>query len=301
MNFSDKIVRAATIENRADENGVVDIALMTEMYNEISAKTIVTGFAYVSENGRAMHPRQAGIINEQQQEAWQEVVQNVKSKKNDIKLIMQLAHTGRQTTRKNAVGASDVKCTYFKNKAKPLTKAEITQIIEDFTRAALRAQRAGFDGIQIHAAHGYLIHQFLSPYTNKRLDEYAEKDKLLIEILNEVRKACGKDLKIWIKISHGDDRGGAVTETVKTLKKIENLVDAIEVSYGTMEYPFNIIRGAHPIDKVMEINPLFTRHPRFTRKLWKKFIYPFHKKKLFKFARNYNWNEALKIDRKSVV
>ncbi|MBR0519559.1 NADH:flavin oxidoreductase, partial [bacterium] len=243
MNVTDKIIRSATIENFADENGVVDFEKLGDLYNKISAKTIITGFNYVSENGRAMQKFQAGLINDQQENAWKELVKKVKSLNPNKRLIIQLAHTGRQTTRKNAVGVSNKKCTYFRTPVHKLTEQEIFSIVQDFANSAYRAKRIGFDGIQIHAAHGYLIHQFLSSHTNNRKDKYKNKCLFLIEILEQVRKKCGDDFPIWIKISWGDDSGLTLDNTIEILKYIDNLVDNIEISYGTMEYALNIIRG----------------------------------------------------------
>ena len=169
--ITDRIIRSATIENMADRNVVVDIEKLSELYNNISAHTIITGFTYVSENGRAMQKLQAGMVTQEHQNAWTKLVQKVKKNTPAKKLILQLAHTGRQTTRPNAVGASKKKCSYFRNKVRALTETEIAKIIEDFAKSARMAKDAGFDGVQIHAAHGYLIHQFLSPHTNTREDK----------------------------------------------------------------------------------------------------------------------------------
>jgi 2,4-dienoyl-CoA reductase-like NADH-dependent reductase (Old Yellow Enzyme family) len=291
MDYSDKIIRGAAIENMANENGVPNVTAFTRLYKNVSAKTIITGFVYVSENGRAMQPLQAGIINETQKSEWEKIRRSLPEKE----LIMQLAHTGRQTTRHGAVGASSVKCTYFKNKAKPLDEKEIKQIISDFKDAALRAKSAGFDGVQIHAAHGYLIHQFISKHTNNRKDKYADRSLFLKEVLRETRSACGADFKLWIKISCADDRGLKTADVINILKETENLYDAVEISYGTMEYPLNIIRGAVPLDAALEVNPLFNKYPAWLKVLWKKFIAPSYIKKFIPFSNNYNYEAALQI------
>ena len=295
MDITDKIIRSATIENFADENGVIDFEKLGDLYNNISAKTIITGFNYVSENGRAMQKFQAGLINDQQENAWKELIKRVKSLNPDKRLIIQLAHTGRQTTRKNAVGASNKKCTYFRNSVHKLTEQEILSIVQDFANSAYRAKRIGFDAVQIHSAHGYLIHQFLSSHTNNRKDKYGDGYLFLIEILEEVRKKCGDDFPIWIKISWGDDTGLTLDNTIEILKRIDYLVDNIEVSYGTMEYALNIIRGAFPINLVFDVNPLFNKYPKFMRNFLKNI---FMKKylKIFKpFTENYNLESALEI------
>ena len=297
MNYLDKIIRSATVENMADRNGVPDAPALVELYNALSARTIITGFVYVSENGRAMQPLQAGIINQTQAEAWAQVRCAVPNKQ----LIMQLAHVGRQTTRPGAVGASNIKCTYCKAPVRPLTTTQIKQIVDDFAQAALRAQQAGFDGVQIHAAHGYLIHQFLSHYTNNRTDEYKDRPLLLEQILKEVRRVCPAPFLVWIKLSWGDDRGLTLSDTLATIKRIETLCDGVEISYGTMEYPLNIIRGAIPINTAFRVNPLFNKYPPFIQRLWKRFVFPFYKRRFKPFTPNYNVQAALEIKKQTTL
>lgn len=290
-----KIIRSATIENMADENGVVNIKKLGNLYNNISARTIITGFTYVSENGRAMQKFQTGMVNDKQKNAWAKLVNKVKTNNPDKKLIIQLAHTGRQTTRPNAVGASNKKCSYFRNKVKALTETEIKPIIDDFAKSAKMSKEAGFDGVQIHAAHGYLIHQFLSPYTNTRKDKYKDGTLFLIEILKAIRMTCGEDFPLWVKISWADDKGLTLNHTIKILKRIENFVDNIEISYGTMEYALNIIRGNCPTNLVFEVNPLFNKYPKFIKSLAKKVLESKYLKIFKPFGKNYNLEAALEI------
>ncbi len=295
MNYLNKIIRSATVENMADTNGVPNVQAFVNLYRAISARTIITGFVYVSENGRAMQPLQAGIVNQMQADAWA----NVRQALPDKQLIMQLAHVGRQTTRSGAVGASNIKCTYCKASVRALTKTEIEEIVQDFAQAALRAKQAGFDGVQIHAAHGYLIHQFLSPYTNNRIDEYKDKPLLLEQVLKAVRVVCPASFIVWVKLSHGDDRGLTLSDTLATIKRIETLCDGIEISYGTMEYALNIIRGAIPIDTAFQVNPLFNKYPPFIQRLWKRFVFPFYKRRFKPFTPNYNVQAALEIKKQT--
>ncbi len=291
MNYSDKIIRSATVENMADINGVPDVQAFTRLYSALSAQTIITGFVYVSENGRAMQPLQAGIVNDEQAAAWAKIRQALPDKQ----LIMQLAHVGRQTTRSGAVGASTIKCTYCKAPVRALKKEEIKQIVQDFAQAALRAQKAGFDGVQIHAAHGYLIHQFLSPYTNNRTDEYADRPLFLEQVLKAVRDACPAPFLVWVKLSHADDRGLTLADTLATVKRIETLCDGAEISYGTMEYALNIIRGGIPIDLAFKVNPLFNKYPPLVARFWKRFVFPFYKRRFKPFTVNYNVQAAAEI------
>ncbi|MBQ9245897.1 NADH:flavin oxidoreductase [bacterium] len=295
MNITDRIVRSASIENMADENGTVNIDTLSRLYKNISARIIITGFTAVSENGRAMQKLQAGIYNDTQENAWKELVEKLKKETPDKQLIIQLAHTGRQTTRANAVGASNKICTYFRNIVKPLTTEEAEAVINDFAYAALRAQRAGFDGCQVHAAHGYLIHQFLSKHTNNRNDIYEDGTLFLEKILKKIRYACGDNFQIWIKVSAEDDTGWDVQSTIETLIRVEKYLDNIEVSYGTMEYALNIIRGGFPADIVFKVNPLFNSFPQIIKYLAKLLLIPRYKKIFKPFTYNYNLEFAKEI------
>jgi len=175
-----RFIRSATYEGLGDTNGYPNEKL-GKIYAELASNNvgaIVTGFCYISKNGRAMHPAQCGIDSDDKIEHWQKVVNQAKLANSETKLFMQIAHTGRQTlkkvTDKKVVGVSTKKCSYFKQKVHVLSDSEITEIISDFSDAALRAKKVGFNGVQVHAAHGYLIHQFLSPYTNTRKDKWSD-------------------------------------------------------------------------------------------------------------------------------
>lgn len=299
MNILNKIVRDATLENMADTNGVIDVDAFASLYNHISAQIIITGFVYVSENGRAMQPRQAGIVTEEQFQAWKKLVAQVKKNKK-ASLIMQLAHTGRQTTRQCAVGAGTKKCSYFKTRIKELTLKEIEHIINDFVSAATKASEAGFDGVQIHAAHGYLIHQFLSPDTNTRKDKYNDYPLFLEEILKKIKEKCPKSFKIGIKISHADDKKLTLGQTIQTIKRIEKYIDFIEVSYGTMEYPLNIIRGECHVDTALKVNPLFNKYPRWLLCILKKVYFPWYVRRFIPYQPLYNLKAAEKIKKNTI-
>ena len=294
-NYTSKIIRSATLENMADEDGIVNPEKLGVLYNNISSNTIITGFVYVSENGRAMQKHQAGLTNIKQQDAFKKLVKIVKDNNPNKKLIIQLAHAGRQTTRENAVSPGNKKCSYFKNNVHALNEGEIKKIIDDFSKSAKMAKDAGFDGVQIHAGHGYLIHEFLSKDTNQRNDKYNDGIIFLIEIINKIKDECGSNFPIWIKLSYADDKKLTLLDTIETLKRIETLVDNIEISYGTMEYPLNIIRGDFPIDLVLKINPLFNKYNKFLKFIFKKFLCTKYLRIFKPFTKNYNLKAVLEI------
>jgi 2,4-dienoyl-CoA reductase-like NADH-dependent reductase (Old Yellow Enzyme family) len=135
---------------------------------------IITGFAYITPEGKAMHPGQAGIYSRFLIPYYRKITDEVHLQCGRI--FMQIAHTGRQTlqsvTNEDVVGVSGKSSIYFKEKPRTLTTEEIFSLIDKFGNAAHHAKDSGFDGIQIHAAHGYLLHQFILPSINKRKDEF---------------------------------------------------------------------------------------------------------------------------------
>jgi 2,4-dienoyl-CoA reductase-like NADH-dependent reductase (Old Yellow Enzyme family) len=128
------------------------------------------------------------------------------------KIVAQLNHGGRQCPPEligiqplSALGVED-KLTGIKPVA--MTESQIEKTIESFVSAAKRVKRAGFDGVQIHAAHGYLINQFLSAYTNRRKDKWGgsleNRMRFLIEIYKQIRLEVGKDYPILVKLNSDD-------------------------------------------------------------------------------------------------
>ncbi len=303
ITLPNRLVRSATYEGLGEPDGTPKPEL-ADLYCRLAKAgvgTIITGFCFVSQEGRAMQPGQCGIETNAKIGVWQSLVRHVKVAAPDVRLLMQLAHTGRQTRRASTghpvVGASSRRCLYFREKVSPLSDAEIRRIIGEFAAAARRAQRAGFDGVQLHAAHGYLIHQFLSPHTNTRADGWADNPRLLAEIVGAVKTACGAAFPVFAKFSAADDRGLTVSDTVRHIRAVQAGLEAAEISYGTMEYGLNIIRGGWPVQRAFEVNPLFQSIPRPLRGLFTRLFLPPILKKLVPFEENYNLAAASQIAR----
>jgi len=163
--------------------------------------------------------------------------------------LVQINHPGRQTfagLSELAVAPSAVQVDMGPAFAKPraLTAEEIEEIIARFARTARIVVEAGFDGVQIHAAHGYLINQFLSPLTNLRDDGWGgdpeRRRRFLLEVTRAVRAAIGPDKILAIKLNSADFQRGGFTED-ESLAVIEQLegesIDLLEISGGTYESP----------------------------------------------------------------
>ncbi len=302
--LKNRIFRSATFEGMCDENGMPDENYLS-LYEELSRNNIggiITGFAFVSEEGKAIQPGQAGINDKKFIESFKKITEVVHS--NESKIFLQIAHAGRQTREidinKKVVGASDKKSKYFKGSPKKLSTQEVFEIIEKFGTSAYYAKQAGFDGIQIHAAHGYLVHQFLLPSVNNRNDEFGINEngiglRFLELIIDNIIEKCGDEFPILIKISGSDDYKNKFTE-----QQFSNLIkfldtkkiDAIEISYGTMDDALNIFRGDVPVDLVLKYNKVYKIDNKITKTVLKNFVFPLVTKKLKPFSPAYNLQYA---------
>lgn len=168
------------------------------------------------------------------------------------KVWMQINHPGRQVyagMQGKALSASDIPLDLGKHsklfaQPKAMSEAEIQDVIQRFTDTAKNAIAAGFDGVQIHAAHGYLITQFLSPLSNKRQDQWGgsleNRARLLLEVVKSVRANLPAQAAVGIKLNSADfQRGGFQPEDAKqVIAMLENMgVDLIELSGGSYETP----------------------------------------------------------------
>lgn len=302
ISAANRLVRSATYEGLADQTGR-PVPELGRLYAALAANevgTIVTGFCYVSPQGRAMHPRQCGIDADDKIAPWEKVVSTVRSASVRTVLLMQIAHAGGQTLPKvtglTAIAPSARRSPYFKVKPKTMTEADIRNAIEQFASAALRAKKAGFDGVQLHAAHGYLIHQFLSPFINNRTDRWGEnRFAFMREIILTVKTSCGDLFPVYAKLSIPDGHPGGIDAplAIPYVREMEQLgVEAVEISYGTMDTPLNIFRGGAPIDRVLQYNMLFNRGPAWVKRLWKQLLLPRAKRKFLPFSENYNLHSA---------
>ena len=157
--------------------------------------------------------------------------------------VIQINHGGRQANPEAAGGqpVAPSNVGYAGNEPHVLTKSEIIEIEDAFAAAAERAKLAGFDGVEIHGAHGYLILSFLSPFTNKREDEYGgsvEKRRTFpTNIINKIRKRVGEDFIVGYRISGAEfvEDGLTIEDTSAFVKSVQDKIDYIHVSAGVYE------------------------------------------------------------------
>ncbi len=168
------------------------------------------------------------------------------AKSNNTQVWVQLSHAGRQTLKfltTRPLSSSDVqlhKMGLF-GKPKAMKEHQIETVIKNFVNAARICKKAGFTGIQFHAAHGYLLSQFLSPLTNKRTDKWGGKlenrSRLLMTIIDETRKILGDSFPISVKLNSSDFQRGGFTEeeSLQVIKMLNGKLDLLEISGGTYE------------------------------------------------------------------
>ncbi|SHJ38489.1 NADPH2 dehydrogenase [Clostridium cavendishii DSM 21758] len=191
----------------------------------------------VVKNGR-ITDNDLGIWNNTQIDGLKNIVDGVR--KYGSKIAIQLNHGGRKYTGIDGeiVAPSAIKFDEKSDLPKELTKDEITEIILNFKEAAKRAEKAGFDAIEIHAAHGYLIHQFLSPLSNIRTDEYGgnikNRTRFLKEVLQAVAEVWPKEKPIFLRVSSYDYKSGGITldNMVEIINDIKEYIDIVHVSTG---------------------------------------------------------------------
>ncbi|MFA0439059.1 oxidoreductase [Vibrio sp. 10N.286.49.C2] len=255
MTLKNRFIRSATWENMATEDGHMTDKLYA-IYEELAqgdVGLIVTGYANIvaeeKPNAGMMGMYDDSFIAEYQK--LTELVHQYGSK-----IAMQLAYGGTKTTYnvgERTIYAPSAVCEKgTQTLGKAMTKDEIDYIVRAFATACQRAQRSGFDGVEIHAAHTYLINQFLSPYYNQRDDEYGgsleNRMRFLLEIYAETRKLVGDDYPILVKLTASEFFDGGVTfdETRLVCQKLASVgVDALIISGNIHGKANTMIGEAH--------------------------------------------------------
>lgn len=252
MTVKNRIVRSATYEGMADDNGLVDnryVALYENLAKD-GVGLIIAGFAFVKENGIALD-YQTGIHTDECIPMLKKSVETVHQINENAKFVLQIAHCGRQVEpdivkkRKfEPIAPSPLADKSIGIVPKEMAIEDIEDMIQSFIMSAERAKRAGFDGVQLHAAHGYLLSEFLSPYMNKRTDDYGgnseNRVRIIVEIFEGIKEVCGKDWPVLIKLQIDDfvkeESSLKPPESVEIARRIaEAGFNAIEISGGIYE------------------------------------------------------------------
>jgi 2,4-dienoyl-CoA reductase-like NADH-dependent reductase (Old Yellow Enzyme family) len=239
IEIKNRFVRSATGVLAASEDGSVtdELILLYKTLAEGGVGLIITGLAYVQPNGKA-YPGQIGIDKDNLIPGLKKLVKIIHEHGDGCKIAIQLSHCGRQSmVLDNTIAPSAVLESFYNMMPREMTIEEIEETIEAFAEAAKRAKEAGFDAVQIHACHGYLLSGFLSSCTNRRTDEYGgnieNRIKIIEEIYKKIAEMVGKDFPILIKMNVDDflEGGINVDESKKIAEKFSKIgFAAIEIS-----------------------------------------------------------------------
>jgi 2,4-dienoyl-CoA reductase-like NADH-dependent reductase (Old Yellow Enzyme family) len=246
IEIRNRLVRSATYYGLADESGRVGDASV-ELMKRLAGNAVglvITGYAFVDRSGQVF-PDMNGIDSDEQIPGYQRMTRAVHDLEG--KIVMQIAHGGvasaaavRRGERRLAVSAGDGPPD-AEDGSREMTDEEIGNIVEAFGRAARRVEEAGFDGVQIHGAHGYLVTQFLSPRSNRRRDRWGggleNRMRFAVEVVRAIKRCVDDGFPVMIKLGCRDylDDGAGMTieEGAIVAAALEREgVCFIEVSHG---------------------------------------------------------------------
>lgn len=242
LTIPNRFVRSATWEGMATEKGACTQKLIDFMVQlaQGGVGLIISGHTYVRTEGQA-GTGQLGVYEDDLIPGLTQMASSVHEAGGRI--VLQLAHAGihanRELSGQEAVGPS---ARTDKNGPlnREMTREDIRDVIEAFGAAAVRAEKAGFDGVQIHAAHGYLLSQFLSPFYNKRNDEYggslANRMRIVLQVFESIKGRVRADFPVMIKMNAQDFLEGGLSagEAIEVAAALDSAgIDAIEMSGGT--------------------------------------------------------------------
>lgn len=242
LHLRNRVMRSATAEFVAHRETGAPTPEMGRIYRELAegeVGLIVTGHTCVSLSGRA-HARMAAMASDDLISPWREIIRPAQEAGGRV--MMQINHAGanadpevtRQPLSPSGVATNDLV------QPRAMTEEEIQQVITDFGEAARRVREAGFDGLQLHGAHGYLITQFLTPKTNLRRDRWGGDDEerrsaFLKAVVAEIRRQVGPDYPLWIKlgVAGSEDSGLDMEEGARIAARCVTYgIDCVEISFA---------------------------------------------------------------------
>lgn len=243
LKMKNRFIRGALWREMADDFGNLTPEL-EKVYEDLAkggVSTIITGYSFITKEEQP-NPKMLGIYDDSFIPQYKKFTDKIH--KYDTNIIMQIVYGGSMTNfnTENRVifSPSTIKNDATGTLGREISKDEIKYIINSFAESALRVKKAGFDGVEIHAGHGYLLSQFLSPFYNKRSDEYGgnieNRARIIFEIYSAMREKVGDDFPILIKLNSSDglnNIGYTEEEGLFVAKKLSELgIDGIEVTGG---------------------------------------------------------------------
>ncbi|MFX1456717.1 MAG: NADH:flavin oxidoreductase [Promethearchaeota archaeon] len=247
VELKNRIIRSATWTGAATENGYITDKLIA-IYNKVAeggTGLIISGYIGIEAAGAAT-PYMACWFDDSYTSGQKRLVKSV-HEYTDVKIAAQIAHTGSNLMKPNyePIGPSPIWNRWLKKNCRELTIEEIERIINRFVDVGCKAYESEYDLLQLHGAHGYLLSDFVSPFTNKRTDKYGgtieKRTKILVDIYNQLRDRVGKEFPIFIKLNSRDFcEGGLTLKEAQRIAKIliDTGYDAIEPSLGRVDIEF---------------------------------------------------------------
>jgi len=256
LTFNNRLVMPPMATSKSEQDGRVSKDIL-DYYEEKSQggyiSLIIIEHSFITLQGKASE-RQLSIADDSIVDDLKKLANIIH--KNGSKAVMQINHAGSaasiEVTGCEPVGPSTIPNPRRGNVPKELSRSEIEIIIGEFVNAALRTKEAGFDGVEIHSAHGYLLNQFFSPLTNKRTDKYGGdllgRIQIHLEIIKAVRDAVGNDFPILLRLGASDymEGGSTIEDSKIAALEFENAgVDVLDISGGFCGYtiPGNTSQG----------------------------------------------------------
>ena len=250
IKMKNRLVRSATWENMADEDGNLTDRLLA-VYDKLAqggVGAIITGYAHILEEEQP-NPRMLAVHDDSYIFGLKRLTDRMHEL--DTPIILQACYGGSQTdfnvANRMIMGPSAVQNPVFGVTPTPMSKTDIQTVITAYADAARRAKEAGFDGFQMHAAHGYLYSQFLTPYFNRRTDEYGgiieNRARIILETLDAIREQVGEAYPVFIKIHCSDfmEEAGLTLEDSQYVAGAleERGISGIELSGGHISSDWN--------------------------------------------------------------
>jgi 2,4-dienoyl-CoA reductase-like NADH-dependent reductase (Old Yellow Enzyme family) len=252
IEIRNRLARSATYEGMGNHKGEPSEQL-AQLYSTLAEGEIGLLITSATMVQRFMMPLPEGadmayptyFDDDEYIDLWKPIVADVKSR--GAAIVMQIVHPGRQEAPVLRMGEPPLAPSAVEEKEsgvmpREMTVDEIEDMVEKFAQACRRAKEAGFDGVQMHGGHGYLLSSFISPYTNRRTDEYGgnteKRAKIIVDIIKRARELVGDDYPLMIKMNCDEfvPEGLTKEEAAKVAKIIENAgMDCIEVTAGIYE------------------------------------------------------------------
>jgi 2,4-dienoyl-CoA reductase-like NADH-dependent reductase (Old Yellow Enzyme family) len=273
LELKNRLVRSATAEKMADAEGRPR-PMLGDLYRDLAeggVGLIITGHMYVDPGGKC-HPEMTGIDQDSRVPELAELVDSVHEAGGRI--AVQINHGGMQCSRETVsdpVAPSAIEAEFLQQPARAMTVAEIERIVAAYGAASRRAKEAGFDAVQLHGAHGYLINQFLSPYVNRRQDDwggdFGRRLRFLRAVSATVREAVGSDFPVFIKLGMADGIDGGLTPEMgrRVVAELAGMgLDGVEISCGIAG---DAVKAIQPGIRTQEDEVYFRAFARMSREV----------------------------------